>query len=95
MDNCPSGQMSNWLLSAWTIVRMDDCPLTEYLVMTILLAKIVYIETLGISVQKKTNSEAIFYVNNEDSDTEPEEEYDIFVICMWNKTFFYQFSCSN
>ena len=26
MDKCPSGQMSNGLLSAWTIVRLDDCP---------------------------------------------------------------------
>ena len=26
MDKCPSGQMSNGLLSAWTIVRMDYYP---------------------------------------------------------------------
>ena len=27
LDKCPAWQMSNGWLSAWTIVRMDDCPL--------------------------------------------------------------------
>ena len=76
----------------------------EYLVMTILPAKIVHIETLGISVQigmmmmKKsltmmTVRQSFMLIMK--IQTQNLKEDDIFVIYMWNNTFFYQFSFLN